>query len=388
MKMKKSNPGVDIDTYFVQGNEACVYGAINAGCNFFAGYPITPSTEIAEGMALHLPRLGGTFIQMEDEISSIGAIIGASAAGAISMTATSGPGFSLMQENLGYAYMTQIPIVIVNVQRGGPSTGLPTKLSQSDTMQTRWGTHGDYTAIVLTPSTVQEVYDKTIRAFRLAEKFSTPVILLIDKMIGHMREKLLIDSNIEQVKRSLPEVPPEWYSPYKGALDMVSHPAPFGTGFRYNITGLVHDQSGFPSSVNSEVKERLESLRNKIELHSQEIWEYNEYHTEDAKYLVIAYGSGARAARGAVENLRNRRIKAGLVDLKTIWPFPYMPLTKIAEKGGAKAVFVAENNMGQLVHTVREAIPRNIPVHGVNRYDGNPLDPFEIVDIIKENIYA
>ncbi len=377
-----------MDIYFVQGNEACVYGAINAGCNFFAGYPITPSTEIAEGMALHLPRLGGTFIQMEDEISSIGAIIGASAAGAVSMTATSGPGFSLMQENLGYAYMTQIPIVIVNVQRGGPSTGLPTKLSQSDTMQTRWGTHGDYTAIVITPSTVQEVYDKTIRAFRLAEKFSTPVILLMDKMIGHMREKLVIDRNIEQVKRGLPEVPPEWYAPYQGGLDMVSHPAPLGKGFRYNMTGLVHDQAGFPSTVDTEVKTRLEGLRNKIELHSQEIWEYNEYHTDDAKYLVVAYGSGSRAARGAVETLRNRRVKAGLFDLKTIWPFPYMPLEKIVEKAGIKAVFVAENNMGQLVHTVRETVPRSVAVHGVNRYDGNPLNPYEIVDAIKENIYA
>jgi 2-oxoglutarate ferredoxin oxidoreductase subunit alpha len=375
---------------FVQGNEACVYGAIHAGCNFFAGYPITPSTEIAEGMARDLPLVGGTFIQMEDEIASIGAAIGATAAGAVAMTATSGPGFSLMQENIGYAYMAQLPLVIVNVQRGGPSTGSPTLLAQADTMQARWGTHGDYTAIALAASTVQETYNITIRAFQLAERFSTPVIVLLDELVGHMREKVVLkeNKNTAPVQRSFPEVPPEWYFPYKQTLDLVAHPAPIGQGFRYSITGLIHDKSGFPTSIPYEITNRLETLKNKIMMHCQEIWELQEHYTQDAKYLIVAYGSAARAARGAVETLRNRRIKAGLVDLKTIWPFPSRPLAQIAEKAKSKVIFVAENNMGQLIHPVREAFNHNIKIRGINRYDGHSLDPYEIVQLVKEKVYA
>ncbi len=376
--------------HFIQGNEACVYGAIHAGCDFYAGYPITPSTEIAEGMARDMPKVGGTFIQMEDEIGSIAAIIGASASGAIAMTATSGPGFSLMQENIGYAYMAQLPLVIVNVQRGGPSTGLPTMLAQGDTMQARWGTHGDYTAIAIAASTVQECYDMIIRAFRLAERFSTPVILLLDELVGHMREKVVLNqfNNDNPVKRQFPKVPPEWYLPYKESLDMVAHPAPFGEGFRYNITGLVHDQAGFPTMVASEVVSQMETLKKKIDMHCQEIWNWNEYYTEDAKYLIVAYGSAARAARGAVETLRNKRVKAGLIDLKTIWPFPDRVLQQIAERAGLKMVMVAENNMGQLIHPVREVLPHTIAVRGINRYDGHALDPYEIVQTVKEEIYA
>ena len=389
MTLNRTTPdGLPIN--FIQGNEACVFGALHAGCNFFAGYPITPSTEIAEGMARDLPLIGGTFIQMEDEIASIGAVIGASAAGAVSMSATSGPGFSLMQENLGYAYVTQIPMVLINVQRGGPSTGSPTSLSQADTMQARWGTHGDYTAIVIAPSSVQESYNITIRAFQLAERFSTPVIVLLDELVGHMREKVILKEtkNVNPVKRTFPEVPPEWYFPYKETLDMVSHPAPFGEGYRYNITGLIHDKSGFPTAVPSEIVSGLETLRNKIMLHTQEIWEWNEYHTDDAKYLIIAYGSAARAARGAIETLRNSKIKVGLIDLKTIWPFPDIPLKQIAEKTKIKIAFVAENNMGQLIHPVKEALPQNIKIMGINRYDGHSLDPYKIVQIVKEEIYA
>lgn len=375
---------------FVQGNEACVYGAIHAGCNFFAGYPITPSTEIAEGLAREMPRLGGTFIQMEDEIASISAAIGATAAGAVAMTATSGPGFSLMQESIGYAYMTQLPLVIVDVQRGGPSTGQPTQLSQGDTMQARWGTHGDYTAIVLTAASVQETYNITIRAFQLAERFSTPVIVLLDKLVGHMREKIVLrqSRNLNPVRREFPKIPPEWYFPYKEPLDMVSHPAPFGEGFRYSITGLIHDKSGFPTAIPTEIVHRMEILKNKIMLHCQEIWEWQEHYTEDSKYLIVAYGSAARAARGSVETLRNKRIKAGLLDLKNIWPFPYRPVMQIAKKAKTKVVFVAENNMGQLIHPIREALPHTIAVYGINRYDGHPLDPYGIVQFVKEKIYA
>jgi 2-oxoglutarate ferredoxin oxidoreductase subunit alpha len=389
MVLQKTTP----DGYpltFIQGNEACVFGALHAGCNFFAGYPITPSTEIAEGMAWDLPQTGGTFIQMEDEIASINAVIGASAAGAVAMTATSGPGFSLMQEAVGYAYMTQLPLVIVDVQRGGPSTGLPTRLSQSDTMQSRWGTHGDYVAIALAASSVQETYDTTLRAFRLAERFSTPVIMLLDELIGHMREKVVLHEagNTVAVQRRYPEIPPEWYVPYKQSLDMVAHPAPLGKGFRYNITGLVHDNSGFPTAVPHEINERLESLRNKIMMHSQEIWDWREYYTGDARYLIIGYGSAARAARGAVEALRKKRVKAGLMDLKTIWPFPFRPLAQLAERAGVKAVVVAENNMGQLIHSVREALPHSVAVRGANRYDGHCLDVSMITNAVKETIYA
>ncbi len=375
---------------FVQGNEACVRGALHAGCRFFAGYPITPSTEIAEGMARELPKLGGTFIQMEDEIASIAAIIGAAAAGAISMTATSGPGISLMLENIGYAYMIQMPVVIVNVQRGGPSTGLPTKLAQSDTMQARWGAHGDFTSITLAASTVQETYDMTIRAFELAGRFSTPVFLLLDELIGHMREKVVLNRHDSQgvVKRDFPEIPPEWYLPYKESLDLVAHPAPFGEGYRYNMTGLVHDSAGFPTSNSVEIVERLETLRNKILTHCQEIWNFQEYYTDDVKYLIVAYGSAARAARGAVENLRRKKIKAGLIDLKTIWPFPDTPLIKITNNNHIKSIIVAENNMGQLIHTIKEVLPSTMKIASVNRYDGHPLEPQEIINAVKEEIYA
>ncbi|MCD6594264.1 2-oxoacid:acceptor oxidoreductase subunit alpha [bacterium] len=373
---------------FVQGNEAVVLGALHSGCRFFGGYPITPSTEIAEGMARELPKVGGVFIQMEDEIASIASIIGASAAGAKSMTATSGPGFSLMQENLGFAYITQLPIVIVNVQRGGPSTGLPTKLAQSDTMQARWGTHGDYTAVVLAASSVQESYEATIRAFELAEKLSTPVIVLLDELIGHMREKLILrmKKDIKEIRRPFPKVPPEWYFPYDIPNDYTAHPAPFGEGFRYSITGLVHDRTGFPTSVPSEVIERLDALREKIITHRKEIWNWKEYEVTDAKYLIVAYGSAARAARGAVAILRKKRIKAGFLELKSIWPFPDGPLMSAAKQ--AKYVFVAENNMGQLIHAVRENIRHTINVIPINRYDGHPLEPEQIVYFIKEEVYG
>ena len=375
---------------FIQGNEACVYGALHAGCTFFAGYPITPSTEIAEGMARELPLRGGTFVQMEDEIASIAAVIGASAAGATAMTATSGPGFSLMQENIGYAYMTQLPLVIVNVQRAGPSTGLPTRLAQADTMQARWGTHGDYTALVLCAASAQDCYHMTLRAFQLALRFSTPVILLLDELVGHTREKVVLDmpGTGSPTSRRFPAVPPEWYLPYKEAPDLVAHPAPFGEGYRYNVTGLTHDPAGFPTTVPAEVIAQMETLRNKIERHSQELWQWRTWHLDDARYLLVAYGSAARAARGAVESLRNRRVKAGLLELQTIWPFPEQPLRDIVRSSGARHVFVAENNMGQLIHPVRESLAHSVAVTGINRYDGHALDPYAIARAVKEKIYA
>jgi 2-oxoglutarate/2-oxoacid ferredoxin oxidoreductase subunit alpha len=389
MALNRKNPD-GYPVMFFQGNDACAYGALHAGCKFFGGYPITPSTEIAEFMAEELPKNNGSFIQMEDEIGSIASIIGASAAGAVSMTSTSGPGFSLMQENIGYAYMAELPIVIVNVSRGGPSTGLPTMLAQSDLMQTRWGTHGDYTAIVLTAATVQECYDITIRAFELAEKFSTPVIMLYDELIGHMRERAVLHkvNNPKPVVREFPKVPPEWYVPYKETVGLVSHPAPFGSGYRYSITGLTHDRAGFPTGVGTEIVERLKTLRNKIETRAKEIWDWKEYYTEDAKYLIVSYGSAARAARGAVEHLRDKKVKAGLIDLKALWPFPSQPLKQIVEKSKSHIVIVPENGMGQLIHPVREALPHTVKVVSVTRFDGHPMEPREIVNAVKEEIYA
>jgi 2-oxoglutarate ferredoxin oxidoreductase subunit alpha len=375
---------------FLQGNEACVQGALHVGCRFFAGYPITPSTEIAEGMSLALPKIGGVFIQMEDEIASIATVIGASAAGATAMTATSGPGFSLMQENLGYAYMAQLPFVLVNVQRAGPSTGLPTQLGQGETMQARWGTHGDYTAIVLAASSVQGCYDETIRAFRLAERFSTPVILLLDELVGHMREKMTchLHANPTPLLRRFPKVPPDWYVPYGETPTLVNHPAPFGRGYRYSVTGLTHDRLGFPTMVPGEVVQRLETLRKKIEGRVQEIQSWEEHRVDDAKYLIVAYGSAARAARGAVEQLRERKVKAGLVEIHTIWPFPELPLQQIVQRRRIHTVLVAENSMGQLIHPVREAIRKHSRVVGIQRYDGHPLEPMEIASAVKEEINA
>jgi len=371
---------------FELGNLAVVHGALHAGCRFFGGYPITPSSEVAEGLSRELPKVGGVFIQMEDEIASIAAIIGASAAGMKSMTATSGPGFSLMQENLGYAYLTQLPLVIINVQRGGPSTGLPTKLAQSDAMQARWGTHGDYTAVVLAASSIQESYEATIRAFELAEKLSTPVIVLLDELIGHMREKLVLykDDEHKEYKRPMPDVPPEEYMPFKITSDFVSHPAPFGQGYRYNITGLTHDESGFPTAKADEIVARLDAIRNKIMSKRHEIWDWNEYYTSDAKQLIVGYGSAARAARGAVEILRKDGVKTGFLELKTIWPFPDEPLLSAAKN--AEHVLVAENNMGQLIHPVREAFTNDMKITGFNRYDGHALEPEQIVHAIKEEL--
>jgi len=369
---------------FMQGNEACVDAAIAAGCRFFAGYPITPSTEIAEGCAEKLPLVGGAFIQMEDEIGSIAAIIGGSLAGAKSMTATSGPGFSLMSENIGFAYMTEVPIVIVNVMRGGPSTGLPTRLGQSDVMQARFGSHGDYTAIVVSPSSVQEIYDLTIHAFNCAESYHTPVILLLDEMLGHMREKVFISdkADIEIKKRTYPNVPPEFFKPFAITPNMVSDFVPFGEGYRYNVTGLTHDEEGFPTSKPDEVKAKLRKLRKKIHMHRKEIMLWDEEFIDDAKYVVISYGTAARAASSAVRKARSKGIKVGLIKLKTLWPFPGYFINQIAEQ--VRGIIVAELNMGQMIREVDRYVMGKCKVSGVLRYDGQALEPHQIYDKILE----
>lgn len=375
----KKNPGRPV---LLQGNEAIVEGALAAGCRFFAGYPITPATEISEVMAARLPALGGTFIQMEDEIASMGAIIGASLAGVKSMTATSGPGFSLMQENLGYACIAEVPCVIVNVMRGGPSTGLPTCVSQGDVMQARWGTHGDHPVIVLAVSTTRDCFDITVRAFNLSEKYRTPVIILADEVVAHTREKISIPhpEEIEVVDRIRPNVPPEWYIPYENTPRGVSPMAVFGDGYRYHVTGLVHDVRGFPTQRADEIVPFMTRLHRKIFQHFYDILIVNEESTEDADVLVIAYGSVARSAKRAVVEARQRGIKAGLLQLVTLWPFPRQLVEPHLRR--VRAVLVPEMNLGQVSREVKRVNQGRVRVETLNRIDGNLITPQEILGSI------
>jgi 2-oxoglutarate ferredoxin oxidoreductase subunit alpha len=368
----------------MQGNEACAEGAIAAGCRFFAGYPITPATEIAEIMALRLPQVGGRFIQMEDEIASIAAIIGGSVGGAKSMTATSGPGFSLMQENIGYAAMAEIPCVIVDVQRAGPSTGLPTQPSQGDVMQARWGTHGDHPIIVLCPSTVSETFRLTIRAFNLSEKYRTPVILLMDAMIGHMREGVELPSphEIEVWDRASTEVPPEWYKAYVNEPQDVPPLAPFGQGYRYHITGLFHDELGYPTQRLDEINPWLSRVFGKIERGMSDILDYQEDgHLHRAEVIVIAYGATARSAQRAVKLARARGMRVSLLKLRTLWPFPEERVESAAER--LHRVIVPEMNLGQLALEVERVVGKHKVVR-INRADGQMIDPDEILAAIEQ----
>lgn len=371
-------------TKLLQGNEACMFGALYAGVEFFAGYPITPSTEIAEGMARELPYLGGKFIQMEDEIGSIAAVIGASNAGCKSMTATSGPGYSLMQENIGYAFMTETPCVIVNVQRGGPSTGLPTKIGQADTMQARWGTHGDYNAIAVAPSSAHECFTETVRAFNLAERFRTPVTVLTDEVLGHMREIMTIpeEGAIAAPARHKPDVPQDWYRHFEITPNLVSPMASFGEGYRYNVSGLTHDQDGFPTAVPSEIQAKLDKLHNKIDNYMEEISSFRTEMMDDAHVAVFSYGTVARAAYQAVKMARDRRIKVGAIQPYTIWPIDEVKIKEMLR--GVKKVIVAELNMGQMVHEIKRVAPRGTEVFHLGRYDGEVMTPLQILQKIRE----
>jgi len=373
-----------LNQQLLQGNAACVQGALYAGMRFYAGYPITPSTEIAEVSARELPKLGGRFIQMEDEIASIAAIVGASVSGLKAMTGTSGPGFTLMVENLGYAYMTEVPVVIVNVQRGGPSTGLPTKVSQSDTMQARWGTHGDYTAIAVAPSNVNDTFTETVRAFNLAERFRTPVTVLLDEVIGHSREIIRIPEpgELEVRDRAKPTVPPEQYVPYEMTANGVNPMPAYGEGYRYNVTGLTHDAKGFPTNRADEIKPKLDKLRFKIEHFVDEIAKLRTEYVEDAEYVYVTYGSVARTALQATKLARQAGFKVGCVQLYTVWPFPDRQLRELC--GRARQVIVGELNMGQIIHEVRRVLPPDIPVHGLQRYDGEILTPMQLLEKLEE----
>lgn len=366
----------------MQGNIACAEGAIAAGCRFFAGYPITPSTDIAESLAVRLPEIGGNFIQMEDEIGAMGAIIGASLAGVKSMTATSGPGFSLKQENIGFAAMAEVPCVIVNVQRGGPSTGLPTLAAQGDIMQARWGTHGDHPIIAVCPSSVSELYHLTIRAFNLAEKYRSPVIILSDEIIGHLTEKIEIPdpSTIQIIDRIKPTVAPGEYLPYQMIETDIPPMANFGEGYRYHVTGLAHDETGFPTNDPEKIDQQLRRLNRKIERYRDDIVEVDELMTEDLEILVVACGGVARSARRAVIEAREQGIKAGLLKLKTIWPFADKEIEKAGEN--ARRVIVPEMNLGQLAHEVEWVLGRKRNIVKVNKINGEAITPREILDAI------
>ncbi|MBU0767935.1 MAG: 2-oxoacid:acceptor oxidoreductase subunit alpha [Proteobacteria bacterium] len=369
---------------FVQGNEACVEGAMYAGLEFFAGYPITPSTEIAEQLSYRLPQRGGKFIQMEDEIASMCAIIGASLTGHKVMTATSGPGFSLMQEALGYAIMAEIPCVIVNVQRGGPSTGIPTHVSQGDVYQARWGTHGDHAIVAITASNHQDVFAMTVEAFNIAETYRTPVILLFDEVVGHMREGLRIPAAgeiplVERLRTSVKSGVD--YHPYLPREDGRLPMSDFGGVHRYNVTGLFHDMWGFPSDNPQVVHDLTHHLVDKILNNVNQITRSRSYFLEDAEVILISYGSSARSALHVVEYLRPRGERIGLLELQTLWPFPH---NYVREKcANAKYVIVVEMNVGQIIRRVKIAVDQPEKVFLANRVDGVFITPMDIRNIMR-----
>lgn len=373
----------------MQGNEACVAGALRAGMTFYAGYPITPSTEIAELSAEELPKIGGKFIQMEDEIAGIAAALGGSLAGKKSMTATSGPGFSLKQENIGYGIITETPCVIVNVQRSGPSTGLPTSPAQGDIMQARWGTHGDHSIIALYPSSVKEIYDITIRAFNLAEKYRTPVILLLDEIIGHMREKIEIneDDDIEIIDRKKPTCKAEDYKAFKvNKGDIVPEMAAFGSGYRFHVTGLAHDETGFPTGNEIKAEQLFTRLIDKIEDNVDDIVTYEEYKLDDAEIAIVSFGSIARSARAAVDSLREMGYKIGLFRPITIWPSPEAKLLELGKK--MNKIYVVELNAGQYFLEVDRLSGKNTTVEKYGKINGEIITPEEIINLIKEENHA
>lgn len=369
-------------TRFVHGDWACAEGAISAGCGYYAAYPITPATEIAERIAQRFPVLGGKFIQFEDEIGAIASVIGASFSGLKAMTATSGPGVSLMLENIGLAVMTEAPCVIVNVMRGGPSTGQPTMGAQGDVMQCRWGMHGDVETIALAPQSVQEMYDLTVEAFNLSEAYRTPVFLLSDANIGHLYERLRIprEEELTLVDRKRPTLPPSEYLPYRADESLVPPMASFGDGYRFYSTGLTHDEKGYPD-MSVETQDKLvRRLCDKIRRNTDKITRIEAFMTDDCEVLVVAYGIAARSAATAVKQARERGLKAGLLRLVSLWPFPDKLLEKMAED--AKAVIVAEMNYGQLVREVERAVKPK-PVRFLPKLGENPHTPGEILEAIR-----
>jgi len=368
--------------HFINGDIACAEGAIAAGCSFFAGYPITPSTEIAERLAQRLPQVGGRFIQMEDELGSMAAVLGASWAGVRAMTATSGPGFTLMMENIGLAVMTETPCVVVDVQRGSPSTGLPTLVGQSDVMQAKWGSHGDYEIVAYSPGSCQEMFDLTLKAFNTAERLRIPVIVLADEVVGHMTERVVIPeaSAIVWEHRKRPPTPPgNGLRPFATGADLVPPMPLAGEGYRIHVTGLTHDERGYPSTSAEDHERLVRRLSDKVSLRAAEITEYEESFVDDAEVVVLAYGCVSRSARRAVREARERGIKAGFLRPITLWPFPGERVRALAQQ--AKAFVCAELNLGQVAREMERFTSK--PVIRVNHAGGELLAPAPILAAIE-----
>jgi 2-oxoglutarate ferredoxin oxidoreductase subunit alpha len=369
------------DTVNLPGNHACALGAIAAGCRFYAGYPITPSSEVAERMSVELPRVDGVFIQMEDEIASMGAIVGASMGGMKAMTATSGPGFSLKQENLGYAAGAEVPCLIVNVMRGGPSTGLPTRPAQADVMQARWG---DHPIVVITPDSVPEIYRETIRAFNISEQLRVPVIMLYDEALGHLIEpvRLSDSAEVEIANRKWASEPTPDFLPYASGDDLVPEMVRPGDGFRSHTTGLTHAESGFPTQEPELVDQYLQRILDKIDVHAEAIERYEAIACDDADYLVVAFGITARAARRAIKQARDQGIRVGMFRPITLWPFPVRTFESLVD--GKRGVLVAEMNAGQLITEIERYRPQGCSIEGLNRIDGETITPRQILNSIQE----
>jgi len=374
-------------THFLNGDEACAEGALAAGCGLFAGYPITPQSEIAERISYRLPQVGGVFIQMEDEISSMAATLGGAWGGLKAMTATSGPGFSLMMENLGLGLITETPCVVVNVQRGGPSTGLPTLVGQADMMQARWGSHGDYGIIALSPSSPQESFELTIRAFNLAETYRLPVLVMTDEVVGHMFERVTIDPDaIELVERRPPNAPPEEFLLYQPGENLVPQGMPtFGDGYRVHVTGLTHDERGYPV-IDAETQARLvPRLKEKIARNAADIIDVEETEMDDAEVVILTYGISARTSFGALQAAREKGLKAGMLRLRTVWPFPEQIVRELAER--VAGFVVPEINLGQIVLEVERTVCGKARVRSVPHAGGDIHDPQTIVTAIEEVLH-
>ncbi|MFA5915711.1 MAG: 2-oxoacid:acceptor oxidoreductase subunit alpha [Burkholderiales bacterium] len=382
-KAKKAVPVAAREMRLMQGNQAIAEGAIYAGARFYAGYPITPSSEIADECATRLPKLGGTYIQMEDEMASIAAVIGASLAGAKALTATSGPGFSLMQENLGLAVMGEVPCVVVDVQRAGPSTGLATKPAQSDIMQVRWGRHGDQAVIALCPATVRECFTLTVQAFNFAERFRLPVILMPDEIVGHMRENvaLPLPGEIELIERKAPSGAPAAYLPFKPDEDGIAPLAAYGGDYVFHVTSSMHGTDGYSNNDPVNAAWRVRQLHEKIERHRDEIVLTQSWYTEDMEVLIVTLGATTRAGRSAALEARAKGIKAGVLQLQTVWPFPDREVAALGK--AVRMVVVPEMNYsGQVAGEVQKALGAGADLRRVNKYNGTIITPQDILDAI------
>ncbi len=370
--------------HYLTGDVACAEGALAAGCRFFGGYPITPATEVAEHMSARLPGIGGTYIQMEDEIAAMASVLGASWAGAKSMTATSGPGFSLMMENIGLGICTETPCVVVNVQRAGPSTGLPTQGAQGDMMQAKWGSHGDYEIIALAPSSPQEIFYQTIEAFNLSETYRLPVLVMTDEIVGHMSEKVIIPKarDIHVLSREVPKGRKDKYLPYQPGPNGVPPMPAAGQGYNVHITGLTHDEKGYPVMTVEAQDEMMARLMSKIQNNRDDIIKTESYRLEDADIAVVSYGVSSRTSFAAVDEARKMGIKVGLLRLITIWPFPEKQIIELARR--MKGFVTVEINLGQIHLEVKRCIGDRAKALLVGHPGGTIISPDKVVEVLKE----